>query len=526
MLPLRYGSPTEYAALRAYLTKCGYTGRELCARFGIRSMYAFRTEAEGGVRSTEVLDRVDLLVRLFLDGSFIAEEVAAPLLGEEGLRSLHAFGLLERHARDENLLAGSVLLYPTEELYIVSDVGITRNVGPESHAIGSPLMRPDAVYPAITGSTRAFVRSLPAEPRGHFLELCGGTGIAALMAARTAQHAWSVDITERSTRFAEFNARLNDLSNFTALQGNLYEPVRDLTFDYIAAHPPYVPAAGTGLIYAEGGRDGEELTCAMIAGLERHLRPGGAFYCTCVATDRTGAPLELRVRSLLGARDEEFDVLVLEKESYSAREFVMSRAAAASLSPEQVRQQHALYRELGVERALFCAIVVQRHERPQARPCFTVRRRTGDRATSPVIEWLLRWSALRSTPDYAERVLRGRPRILPHVRLRTTHRATAGGWEAEQCQLSTDVPVPSAIDISANAALLVAACDGTLTVRQLFAQLKNGGALPAEMPESAFVEFVTQLASEGMIELDGLLGEQHDSLAPERDGDRRAGLEV
>jgi methylase of polypeptide subunit release factors len=36
---------------------------------------------------------------------------------------------------------------------------------------------------------------------------------------------------------------LNDVSNVTVLQGDLYDPVQGQRFDRITIHPPYVPAA-------------------------------------------------------------------------------------------------------------------------------------------------------------------------------------------------------------------------------------------------------------------------------------------
>ena len=46
-----------------------------------------------------------------------------------------------------------------------------------------------------------FLDVMPNEPCDSFLELCSGTGIAALVAARDfAKHAWATDIADRSTK--------------------------------------------------------------------------------------------------------------------------------------------------------------------------------------------------------------------------------------------------------------------------------------------------------------------------------------
>ena len=82
-------------------------------------------------------------------------------------------------------------------------------------------------------------------------------------------------------------------------------------FDVIAAHPPYVPAEETELVFRDGGADGEQITRRIVAGLADHLNPGGLFYLECMLTDRAGEPIEQRVRRMLGPLEEEFDVFVV-----------------------------------------------------------------------------------------------------------------------------------------------------------------------------------------------------------------------
>src|SRR5579885_3650218 len=138
----------------------------------------------------------------------------------------------------------------------------------------------DIVFPAISRHTCQFLETLPQYPCEDLLDLCSGTGVAALVAvSRYARRAWAVDITERATRCAEFNILLNDLTQVTAIQGDLYAPLNGRMFDRIVAHPPYVPVMKPSKIYYDGGEDGERVTRAIIAGLPQHLKPGGSFYC-------------------------------------------------------------------------------------------------------------------------------------------------------------------------------------------------------------------------------------------------------
>lgn len=174
--------------------------------------------------------------------------------------------------------------------------------------------------------TLQLIGLLPRTPYDRLLEVCAGTGTAALL-ARTwgARRVWACDITARATHYAQFNAALNGMDHFTALAGNLYEPVKELQFDRIVAHPPYVPQQSErAMIFRDGGTDGEQVTARIIQGAASHLAPGGALYLLTYGTDREDSPYEQRIRAWLGPEQEEFDLLLYEDVAGSPAE-VLSR---------------------------------------------------------------------------------------------------------------------------------------------------------------------------------------------------------
>lgn len=492
--PIRSGFPLRvpaddaaFAAARQALAAARYTEPAICERTGIPSIYEFRRLHEGRPRG-QLGDALDALLRLFLDTEPVEEDDLRRLLPAATLEALAALGLL---ARDERgCWRATALLYPTRSLLVASDL---------DHPTARGRVADDAVYPAITSNTQTFLESLPWTRCERFLEMCGGTGIAALVAARGVGRAWTADITERATRFAEFNARLNGIDNVTAVCGDLWEPVRGLTFDRIVAHPPYVAEAERTLIFRDGGPDGELITRGLLAGLPEFLEPGGRFYCTCIATDRADGPLERRVREMIGERSAEFDVVVLERNGFHPSEYYCRLAAGAKMPFAEAERRHLAYKAMGVSRMVYCTIVAQRHAVPR-RP-FTLRKETGRAREGDALEWLLAWETANAERDLTPALLDARPIAAPGLRLRTEQHLFEGAWRVHGCALRTEAPFEETTDCSLDAAAFLARCDGSLTLREHAMRLAAEGLVDPGATE-ALVDLVRGLVGAGCLDLD------------------------
>src|SRR5262249_49108927 len=116
-----------------------------------------------------------------------------------------------------------VQLVPLADRYCDLLIACDRRTSPD----GSDLdVFPDIVFSAHNPPPLQFRRLLPTSNTGTVLDLCSGTGVAALAAASTALRVTAVDVTERSTEFARFNSWVNDLPQVDVRCGDLYEPVR------------------------------------------------------------------------------------------------------------------------------------------------------------------------------------------------------------------------------------------------------------------------------------------------------------
>lgn len=489
--PLRLEPDGAFDTLRALLREADFDEDEICRRLEIASIDQFRALRDGRP-GTVPRDALDMLVLLFLDNEPSSRSEAEALLPPGAVQAMQSLGLVRDHRDDPSQIVANVLLYPTESLYVASDVATLPD--------GGNARWWDLVYAAITTNTRSFLSTMPRYQCAAFLDLCSGTGIAALAAASTfAEHAWAIDVADRSTAFAKFNARLNAASNVTALTGDLYAPVAGMTFDRIVAHPPYVPARENTMMYRDGGSDGEHVTRRIIAGLGDHLRPGGRFHCICRATDRKDAPLEQRLRTMLGASAHEFDIAVILTDELDPTEYYVRMAMAGRGTWAEAEEWHHHFRQLGVTKLVYATIAMVRHTHPHAP--FTVRRRIGSATGAAEVSRLLLAAEQSASPGALERLLESRPVLNGHVTLGTEHASEGGDWALRTAALKSDVPFDVRLPCPREMIALIGRMDGTQTVRELYDAVARAGTLADDATIERLASFIHVLVAHGFVDL-------------------------
>ena len=389
--PLRLGSATYFARVESILRAAHFNKVTICRMFDIEDM------SDIGSINREKADLsgiLGLFIRVFLFLESIPRAEVERLLEPVALRSLRALDLIRIGAlRSDTRNAAEmyyspVWLYPVDGFLIASD----RRTNPDGSEFSD---MPDIVFPAIYVGTLRFLRVISRSPAADALDLCSGSGIAALVLSKTAGRVVACDITARSNHFAQFNRLLNRSMNVEVARGDLYSAVKGQSFDRIVAHPPYVPSSSEALIYRDSGETGETLIRRIISGLPEYLRPGGTFYSVCEAWDSKEALFEERARSWLGDQKLEFDIIFALQRQMSleevAREVAQLKHANKDLKAVNWRER---FRSAGLERRVYGAIVIHRRELTKrrddvSRP-FTRRLRLGDLTDGSCLEWALR----------------------------------------------------------------------------------------------------------------------------------------
>jgi SAM-dependent methyltransferase len=490
-IPIRFDSDLRFGAARAFLDAAGYTGDAICRAFGQQELF----ECMLGQRRAEVAEEpanpLDLCLRLFFEGRVMPEATLRAVAGSEAFSALEALGLIAPEPASGQWWS-PVSLYPVRGVWVVSD----RWTGADGL---SQEAADDMVYAAMVRNTNSFLNLIPTTPCERLLDLCAGTGIAALVGARDyARTAFAYDLTRRCTVFAAFNARLNGLPNVTACQGDAYEPAGEAQFDRIVAHPPYVPVLEHKWIYHSGGHDGEQITRKVVEGLPRHLAPGGACYLLCAATDRQEGQLEDRLRAMLGPDQGEFDVSVLLRSIMEPAVFSLRQVLFGFSKQQDLRRWQENFRELGVTGVTYGPIVIQR--RATARQVFTARRQMSPRSRAAEIHWMQRWETRVAEGDLSATVLEATLSANLEARLTIENTLDGDDWAARRYVLATEYPFAMDVEDNPLLALAVARLQHPMTGAGLFAALQRDGVLAADTPVEEFAEALAVLVSGGFVE--------------------------
>jgi SAM-dependent methyltransferase len=243
-------------------------------------------------------DQLDLLIWLFLFNEPVKVTALSCIFSPDDLNALAAMNLIRL---DAGAAICDLALYECAGLFLATDAIVKAN----HPAVANPVM-------ALLSESYDFVGSVSRKPVNAALDLCTGSGVHALVAARHAKHVVATDINPRALRFAEFNAWFNGITNIEFCRGDLFRAVEGRTFDLILANPPYIPDTASSPndnCYC-GGKSGDVLWSQILQGLEKHLRPGGLCQMIHMIVYFGNESPEDRIRALLGPLADFCDIVI------------------------------------------------------------------------------------------------------------------------------------------------------------------------------------------------------------------------
>jgi methylase of polypeptide subunit release factors len=490
---LQLATSEQFAALREHFLRSGFSEKALRERLDIQPGRELDLAGLSGrpPLKPKAGDGLDALIYLFVLGESLPAADAESFFPGPVWETLGQTHLIEPDPADGKRCIASVALYPIRDLFIASDRWSNSDHSPRQ-------MFPDIVYPALTKSAKQFIDYTSFEPCEDFLELCAGTAPAALLAARSAKNIWATDIAQRSIDFAKFNAALNGIDNVTFALGDLFQPVEGLTFDRIAAHPPYVPVLQTAEIFYGGGEDGEEITKRIIAELPARLKPGGRFYCRTLGTARPGVSFESRIREWLGEKHQGFDVALFTLQTFEPRQFALEETLNKNGGREQFALWEKLFMKNAVRELVLGIVVIQRIA--GRRPAFTIRRTIRSGTPLSALEWAMRWEEQMQMEDATQILLRAKPVANSGIEILVRHVLRDSEISQESFTLTIEQPFATDCKVQPWMAALLPRCDGKTTVADLFELAKRKDWIVPDTPPEEFCRLLATLISGGFLQ--------------------------
>jgi SAM-dependent methyltransferase len=514
--PLEITTESDRAIITEAFSKAGFLEDSVAKRLGLPDLTDVGSRYVKGLTGQAGEDGLGVLIRLFILGQALEIQLIERQLSRVVIDRLLSTDLLrlyrQNNGGDQGAESGGqsfrqqidgfaspATLVPVRSRQAAAGsiwIACDRQDLPD----GSP-WRPsaDVVFSGHNLLTRQFVQMLPRFPVSSTLELCSGTGVAAIAIAPASARVVATDITPRAVHFGRFNVWLNGCTNVEWQFGDLYEAVPGQTFECIVAHPPYVPTLAAHAVYRDGGTTGEQVLRRVVEGLPAHLAAGGQFMLLCTAFDLEGGRFEDRVRTWLGDAGGEFDLafgLQEERTPEAYARLLVERVADAP--PDDFPRWRQLFSDLKVTSAIYGVLAGRRH-RGESWTAETRRFRMTDATTYDAFEWLFRWLDRCREPDHLDRILSAVPTLSSALRLEISYRPESGALVPVDFLVeNTGKPFPAQLKVDPQIARLLNTVDGHRTGRDIAHEL--GHAEPAD--ERATARVISHLAGRGLLLLD------------------------
>jgi len=479
----------DYSRLRRLLQSVGFNEAGVCAAIDIKSLAGI-----SGENIPLLLLRIqqatplNTLIRLFLIGVPCNAAAVQQAIQPMDLETWETAGLIKK---GETGMMPAVKLLPFKNIVLTFDL--------------PDILLGDLRDQYVMGIGRSTLTLMNLTIRQHSkatLDLGAGCGTHALLAAAHSDKVVALDLNQRAVRFANFNARLNNLSHVECVSGDLFTPVQDRSFDLVLSNPPFVISPESRYIYRDGGMSGDQLTRKIASQVPRYLNEGGYCQILCNWAELGDKDWHERLRGWFV--DSGCDVWVMRSESLDAATYASTWIQHTEKAENETYSRRfadwlAYYESLGIT-SMGAGLITMR-KTSGARNWFRADEAPPE-MLGPCGEFVVRGFKLR---DFLESVqndeafLDTRLKLCTDVRLERHATPSDQGWINEVIRLRLSKGLAYSANTDPFIANLVIQCNGKRQLRGLMAEMAKELTRPVAEIVGPFCSVVRQLVAQGFL---------------------------
>ena len=255
-----FEDPDDYGRLRDVFARADYSTSGVLKAIG-KKVGTGQGDRQLMIRQCANRSPISTLIRLFVASAPVDAQDFREAIAPMNLESWLKAGMV---GHKENQVLPLIKMIPLDPFVIAHDI------------FDSPNLSSDFVM-GVGASTETLVKFMINRRSRLALDMGSGSGILGLFKSLSADRVILSDRNSRAIRFADFNIRINNLPNVECREGDLFEPVKNLKFDYIVSNAPFVITPSSGYLFLDGGSQGDQFIQRFIRGAAELLNEGG--YC-------------------------------------------------------------------------------------------------------------------------------------------------------------------------------------------------------------------------------------------------------
>jgi hypothetical protein len=486
---LTFKDPGDFTRLRDVFEKAGYSDKGVLDVIGVKDFPSMKgTDVPLLLRRTKDNSPLNTLIRLFLIEAPCNMDAVKLAVLPMKLESLVEAGIVQM---DGASVTAAVKLMPYKNFHIAFDLPCMLQSGSRKNYVMG-----------IGSSTLTLANLTIRKQSRRTLDLGAGCGIHAFLAAGHSGSVIATDLNPRAVRFAEFNARLNNLSHVQCLEGDLFGPVKGEKFDLVVSNPPFVISPETQYIYRDGGMEGDRITQKIISEVPEFLNEGGYCQILCNWAELRGQDWKDRLHKWFEGTG--CDAWVLRSETLDAETYALTwirhtEKAETGQFPQQFQKWMDYYETQGIA-SMGAGLITLR--RSGGRLNWFRADDAPEKMQGPCGDDIVRGFELR---DFLETItddsmlLNSQFRISPEARLERQSKPSSEGWLDESVRLRLATGLTYSGNIDHFVANMLIKCNGQRKLGDLMNDMAQALQTDAEKIRASFCSIVRHLVERGFL---------------------------